>query len=148
MYNQIMLSVPTLKIKCFHENIRIPTKAHPTDAGYDLYAPKSGSIPSGQQACIPLGISVTVPSGTYGRIAPRSSLALKAGIDVMAGVIDETYDGELKIILRNHGNEVFKYEKGNKIGQLIITKIEHCPIDIVNELNVDSRGGGFGSTGD
>lgn len=136
-----------LKIKLLHKDATIPTKANPTDAGFDLYAVDSGVVYPQQQTCISLGIAITVPPNTYGRIAPRSGLAYRSGIDVMAGVIDETYTDELKVILRNHRCNSFTYEKGDRIAQLIIEKIEHCTMDVVDELTVKSRGGGFGSTG-
>ena len=61
--------------------------------------------------------------------------------------MDETYTDEVKVILRNHGTDAFGYYKGERIAQLIVTKIEHCVLNIIDELGAESRGGGFGSTG-
>ncbi len=137
-----------MKLKRLHQNATIPTKAHLHDAGWDLYAISDGTINSQEQSCIPLGIAITVPLGTYGCIAPRSGLAHRHEIDVMAGVIDHGYTGEVCVILRNHGTEIYEYKKGDRIAQLIITKKNDDEIEVVDELLSESRGGGgFGSSG-
>jgi dUTP pyrophosphatase len=101
---------------------------------------------------IKTGISVAVPNGTYGRIAPRSGLALKNGIDVMAGVIDADYRGDVGVILVNLGSSPFTINPGDRIAQLILEKIEYNTsvqeIGEADDLSPTSRGAnGFGSTG-
>ena len=84
----------------------------------------------------------------YGRIAPRSGLAYKYGVDILAGVCDSDYRGEIKVIMVNHGRECFRYSKGDRIAQLIIEKITTPPVEVVEELDSTERGeGGLGSTG-
>ena len=89
-----------------------------------------------------------IPIGYYGRVAPRSGLAFKNGIDTLAGVIDAGYRGEIAVIIINHGKEDFKIEKGNRIAQMIFEKIDQAEFEEVEELNITERGdGGFGSSG-
>jgi len=93
-------------------------------------------------------ISIAVPKGTYGRIAPRSSLANKHFIDVGAGVIDEDYRGPVGIILFNFSDDDFVVNKGDRIAQLILERILTPDISVVDNLEQTDRGeGGFGSTG-
>ena len=138
-----------LQVKVLHRNAIIPKKSHKEDAGWDLFAIENGRVNSHQQSCISLGIAITVPKGTYGRIAPRSGLSNKFCIDIMAGVIDRQYKHEIKVILRNHGTRDYKYIKGDRIAQLIITEIRQCKLKVVDELDttIEDRGGGFGSSG-
>lgn len=124
-----------------------PSKNYRNDAGWDLYSPEDFKLNSKNTVTIDLKIAVTVPFGTYGRIAPRSGLAFKHSIDVLGGVIDRNYTDTLHVCLINHGNSNLVFQEGTRIAQLIITKIEECEIEIVNELTIDSRGGGLGSSG-
>ncbi len=98
---------------------------------------------------IPTHIAVQIPKGYYGRIASRSSCALR-GLDVAAGVIDSDYRGEVKIILVNYTHDIIKIQKGERIAQLIIEKITTPPVveysDITQFTNTQRGAGGFGST--
>jgi len=97
---------------------------------------------------VPTGISVALPPGCYGRIAPRSGIALKHAIDVGAGVIDSDYRGEVKVLLFNHSDDAFAVHIGDRIGQLICEQCLIVPIVEVPELDSTERGAqGFGSTG-
>ena len=94
------------------------------------------------------GISVAIPEGCYGRIAPRSGLAVKRFIDVGAGVIDADYRGEIGVVLFNHSDEDFVVKPGDRIAQLILEKIETPTVKEAEELPDTKRGtDGFGSTG-
>lgn len=106
-------------------------------------------IPKRSRLMIPTGISMAISSGYYARIAPRSGLALKHGIDVGAGVVDSDYRGQVQVILFNHTDEPFFVAPGDRIAQLIITKIETPEIEeITGDLPETLRGAdGFGSTG-
>lgn len=95
-------------------------------------------------------LSIIVPAGTYGRVAPRSGLAVKNGISTGAGVIDADYRGEVKIVLFNHSDRDFEVNKGDRIAQLVLEKIVNAEIQEITaeELTETERGsGGFGSTG-
>jgi dUTP pyrophosphatase len=125
------------------------TRANPTDAGMDLAASEDKSIPPLSRAIISTGISIEIPAGYYGRIAPRSGLALKYGIDVLAGVVDSSYRGEIKVILYNTDKEeIFSVRQGDKIAQMIIEKHYNFDLLETEDLSSTERGsGGFGSTG-
>ena len=97
---------------------------------------------------MPTDLSVSVPPGTYGRIAPRSGLALRCGVDVGAGVVDSDYRGPVGVILFNHSDTDFSISAGDRIAQLILEKIEQADVVETDELGSTERGhGGFGSTG-
>lgn len=105
-------------------------------------------IPAKDKALVPLDISISIPRGTYGRIAPRSGLAVKNFVDVGAGVIDYDYRGPVHVLLFNFSNQKFSVTKGDRIAQLIIEKIALPEVVIVDQLDDSERGaGGFGSTG-
>lgn len=94
------------------------------------------------------GIHIALPEGHYGRVAPRSGLAVKHGIDVGAGVVDSDYRGLLGIVLFNFGTEDFQLHAGDRIAQLVIEKISNPEVEEVESLEATERGsGGFGSTG-
>ena len=138
----------TLLVKRLNEHATLPARGSPLAAGYDLSSSEDVSIPKGTRGLVGTGIAFTVPHETYGRIAPRSGLVVKKGIQVGAGVIDRDYTGEVKVVLFNHGDEDFVIKKGDRIAQLIIEKIEMPEVKLVDELLVTERGeGGFGSTG-
>jgi dUTP pyrophosphatase len=125
------------------------TRANPTDAGMDLMSAEEKSIPPLSRVVVSTGISMEIPEGYYGRVAPRSGLALKYGIDVLAGVVDSSYRGEIRVILFNTDKEeTFNIRQGDKIAQMIIEKHYNFDFVEVNELSSTQRGeGGFGSTG-
>ncbi len=144
------MSVKTMniKVKKLHEDAIIPSKNSFTDAGYDLYALNGDTIKPAERKLVGTGISLAINEKNYGRIAPRSGLAFKHGIDVLAGVIDSGYRGEICVLLINLGDKDFTYDKGDRIAQIIIERCEHPEWFIVEDLDETSRGdGGFGSTG-
>lgn len=125
-----------------------PVKGTPDAAGYDLFSIEEGYIPTQERKMIDTGIQIQIPQGYYGRIAPRSGLALKNGIDVMAGVIDSDYRNNIKCILLNTDkNNNYKYNIGDKIAQIIIEKCYEIKFTDVDILDETQRFGGFGSTG-
>ena len=126
---------------------QLPTKGSDKAAGLDLHATKTSTIPPGERALVPTGIKVKLPPGTYGRVAPRSGLALK-GIDVAAGVIDRDFRGEIQVVLVNNSSSSFIISVGDRIAQLIIERIATVDIIKVDTLDPTSRGDrGFGSIG-
>ena len=117
-------------------------------AGYDLFAAIATVVPAKGKAIVPTEISIAVPEGTYGRVAPRSGLAVKNFIDVGAGVIDADYRGPLGVVLFNFSDTDFAVQPGDRIAQLILEKIAIAPVEEVADLDDTERGaGGFGSTG-
>lgn len=144
-----------IKVKFLNENAKLPFKAHRGDAGFDLFASEAVIIPPMSRALIGTGISVSFPVSTidkhsyYMRIAPRSGLAAKSGIDVFAGVIDFDYRGEYKVCLFNSTNEPFEVSIGDRIAQMIPTVFLETELEQVDDLDDGtSRGAGsFGSSG-
>jgi dUTP pyrophosphatase len=127
---------------------RLPTRGSRFAAGLDLYSIERVEIAAHERAVVATGLSVAIPHGFYGRVAPRSGLAIKHGLDVLAGVIDSDYRGELMCALVNHGDEAIELEAGTRMAQLIIEAIA-TPAPVWSEdLRETERGqGGFGSTG-
>ena len=137
-----------LKVKRLTDTAKLPVKAHTGDLGYDVFADEDKWIPYGEYRLISTGISIWSNSYKYGFIIKdRSSIAMK-GLFTHAGVIDAGYTGEIKIFFHNVSNTSIKIEKGDKIAQLIPTKVINFEIEEVEELFKTKRGdNGFGSTG-
>ena len=138
-----------MQIKRISPDARIPSRGSAKSAGYDLHAIEDVVIAGNSRALIKTGLQIAVPPGYYGRVAPRSGLALKHFIDVGAGVIDEDYRGELGVVLFNFSSDAFSITKGDRIAQLVIEQIGHPDIVEVDNFDTETqRGdGGFGSTG-
>ena len=127
----------------------VPTRGSDGAVGYDLYSSEDATVPcQAGRALVGTGITVVLPPGVYGRVAPRSGLAVKHCINVGAGVIDPDYTGEIKVVLFNHGEKDFEIKKGDRIAQLVLERCETPPIEEINIVEDTERGsGGFGSTG-
>lgn len=137
-----------LGFKQLDPNAKLPTRGSAAAAGLDLYSIDDLSLACGQRVLARTGLAVAIPEGFYGRVAPRSGLAMKNGLDVLSGVIDADYRGEIGCLLYNTGDKAIELPKHTKICQLIIEKII-TPVAVWSEdLTVTARGaGGFGSTG-
>ena len=148
-YDNINYNDPNvLKVELLSDKAKIPFRATTGAAGYDLHSIENLTLTPQTRKLIKTGIKIAISEGYYGRIAPRSSLAHKYGIDVFAGVIDSDYRGEVGIILYNSGDVEFNIGVGDRIAQLIITKIMTPGIELVKNLDNTIRNeGGFGSTG-
>jgi len=139
-----------IKVKKEHINAKLPTRANPGDAGADLYSVENITIPPQSRTLVSTGISIELPQDNlYGRIAPRSGLAFKNGIDVLAGVIDNGYRGIIGVVLINTDKEKsFEIKIGDRIAQLIIETYHPLSFSEINELGNTSRSDkGFGSSG-
>lgn len=138
-----------IPIKLVHPDSKVPFRANETDAGADLCSVENCVIPPLERKMIPTGICMKIPDGYYGRIAPRSGLAYKNGIDVLAGVVDSSYTGEIKVILFNSDkNNNFIVNSGDRIAQIIIESHYNFKFDIAEQLDYTNRGeNGFGSSG-
>jgi dUTP pyrophosphatase len=136
------------RVKKLTESATLPVRGSSGAAGYDLTSIEECIILPGRRAVVSTGISVKVPEGTYGRIAPRSGLAVKHGIQVGAGVIDADYTGELKVVLFNQNNKKYSIKPGFRIAQLILEQCVTPEVVEVDDLDATDRGSnGFGSTG-
>lgn len=124
-----------------------PLYAGEGDAGADLYSLEDVILAPGQRALVGTGLALAIPSGYYGRIAPRSGLAVKQGLDILAGVVDSSYRGEVCVLVINLGQNVITVTAGQKIAQLVITPVTQGYF-YESDLDNTTRGtGGFGSTG-
>ncbi|MCW4464468.1 dUTP diphosphatase [Glutamicibacter sp. MNS18] len=147
------MSEPTLEISLLllDEQLPIPSYAHPSDAGADLHARESVELAPGQRALVPTGIAMALPDGYVGLVHPRSGLATKHGITVVnaPGTVDAGYRGEIMVTLLNTDTDSsFTVNRGDRIAQLVIQKVEHARFHVVESLEQSVRGaGGFGSTG-
>lgn len=141
-----------LRVLRFSRTATVPVRAEAGSVGYDLCfnlpAMESITLLPGKRLLAPTGIAVAIPAGCYGRVAPRSGLAAKHGIDVLAGVIDPSYRGEIRVCLLNAGDSPVSLKHGDRIAQLIIERCETPEVEEVDSLDETERGaGGFGSTG-
>ncbi|XP_021009004.1 deoxyuridine 5'-triphosphate nucleotidohydrolase, mitochondrial [Mus caroli] len=138
----------SLRFVRLSEHATAPTRGSARAAGYDLFSAYDYTISPMEKAIVKTDIQIAVPSGCYGRVAPRSGLAVKHFIDVGAGVIDEDYRGNVGVVLFNFGKEKFEVKKGDRIAQLICERISYPDLEEVQALDDTERGsGGFGSTG-
>lgn len=140
-----------LKIK-LDPGARMPTRAHDTDAGLDLYAMEDKVIwpdcKVGDGMVFDTGVHIELPPGTFGKIESKSGLNVNRGIVSHGGVVDEGYTGSIKVKLYNHGPRGYAVRKGDKIAQLIIQPYLAPPLELVDELEETERGdNGFGSSG-
>ncbi len=112
-----------IQIKKLSDKAKIPTQGSKYAAGYDLYAAEEVLVNTMGRKLVKTNISISIPEGYYGRIAPRSGLAYKNGIDVLAGVIDSDYRGDIGVILFNTDHNLdFEVNVGDRIAQIIIEK--------------------------
>lgn len=132
------------------ELAKVPSRADEGAAGYDLSSVEELEIEPGTRKLVNTGVRMQLPMCTYGRVAPRSGLSVK-GIDIGAGVIDESYRGLVKVLLINNSKATFKVHVGDRIAQLVIEpicRLKPTIISDVKEFDASERGdGGFGSTG-
>lgn len=138
-------------VKLLSDRAVLPKRGSAGAAGYDLSSATDCVVPARGRYVVPTDLAVAVPSGTYGRVAPRSGLAVHHFIDTGAGVIDEDYRGSIGVVLFNHSAVDFPVHQGDRIAQLVLERILTPGITIVpadEDLDATARGrGGFGSTG-
>jgi len=135
-------------VKRVREDARLPRRVRPGDAGFDLYSAEDVTLLPGRREVVPTGIAVAIPSGWVGLIKDRSGLAAKNGIHCLAGVIDENYRGEVKVVLYNTGTEPVTLPAGSRIAQLVVVPYYPGVPKEVQELPPSNRGEeGFGSSG-
>lgn len=137
----------TLSVKLFSPAARLPTRAHTTDAGVDLYATANARIEPGSFGVISTDVGVALPEGTYGQILARSSYAVR-GIGTLGGVVDSGYRGPVKVGIFNVSANPLIVSVGEKIAQLVVIQIAVLEPQEVEELPAGDRGAnGFGSSG-
>ena len=146
--SHVVLTVPIVRLD---PDLPLPSYAHPGDAGLDLRAREDGVVAcGGGRLLMPTGIAIAIPPGYAGFVLPRSGNALKHGLTMAntPGLIDSAYRGELKLVLLNTDPlEPFVVNRGDRLAQLVIQRVEEVDWHIVESLDGNDRGGGFGHTG-
>lgn len=137
-----------LKFKKLSQEARSPTKVHGSDAGVDLYSLNYYEFHPGEQRIVNTGVCFELPKHSYGKIFDRSSMSVN-GWRVGAGVIDQSYTGECKVVIQNMTNRLMKIEPGQKIAQLVVMPVFETELEEIQELPKTERGSnGFGSSGE
>ncbi len=139
-----------LKVKKLDPEARIPAYAHEGDSGMDLYSAENATIEPGERKTVKTGLAISLPKGFEAQIRPKSGLASNSGITVLntPGTVDSCYRGEIMVIMANFGKQPYKVEKGKKIAQMVIARVEEAEVEETDELDETTRSdGGFGSTG-
>lgn len=132
------------------QDLPLPARQTAASAGLDLHSNINATIKKGERILVPTGIRISLPFGYEAQVRPRSGLALKFGITMLnaPGTIDADYRGEVHVLLINLGDEDFQVQRGDRIAQMVIAKVEMIDFTEVAELPCSERGdGGFGSTG-
>lgn len=141
----------SLRVLRLDERAKLPTRAHPGDAGLDLRALDDAAVGPGERAVIRTGIAVEIPEGEAGLVVPRSGLAARHGVALVnaPGLIDAGYRGEIQVLLLNTDRDAtFEVRAGDRIAQLVLVKVQLAEVVEVEALAVSDRGAaGFGSTG-
>jgi dUTP pyrophosphatase len=147
-FDQIEIGRARIKARRLRAGAHLPARVTELAIGADLSCAEPFTLQPGERRLIPTGLALEIPPGHYGRIAPRSGLAVRHGIDTMAGVIDPDYRGEVQVLLINLGREPVRFEAGDRIAQLIVERAAACDYAWAEELSDTARAdGGFGSTG-
>lgn len=137
-----------MKIKLDEGTTKLPTRAHETDAGLDLYSREKVIIFPNESYIFDTGVHIELPQNSVGLLKSKSGLWTKHNITSGEGVVDEGYTGSIRVKLVNHGNEPYMVNKGDKISQLVILPILKPTLEIVDSLEETERGSnGFGSSG-
>lgn len=143
--------MPSIPIVQLDAGLDLPAYAKAGDAGIDLLAREDAIVPSaGGRVLVPTGIAVALPSGHGGFLLPRSGLALKHGITLLnsPGLIDAGYRDEIKVLLVNTDpTHEYTVRRGDRIAQLVVLPVEAITWVVVDRLDGENRGGGFGHTG-
>jgi dUTP pyrophosphatase len=147
----VTTTAATLPFRLLSDSATLPTRAHPGDAGLDLYAAEAVRIEPGERRSVGTGVAVALPPGTAGLVVPRSGLAARHGIALVnaPGTIDAGYRGELRVLLLNTDRgEAFAIAPGDRIAQLLVVRVDLPEPIAVATLGDSARGhGGFGSSG-
>jgi dUTP pyrophosphatase len=135
-------------IKLLDNNAKTPTRANEFDAGFDLYSSEDRLIKPKTREVIRTSIALEIPNGLAGLIWPRSGLSVKQGIDVLAGVIDSGYRGEIMVCLLNTSDYSVNISNGDRVAQILFQVVPDIQLSVRQSLSVSERGEkGFGSSG-
>jgi dUTP pyrophosphatase len=142
---------PEILIQRLDPGLPLPQRAHPGDAGADLFAAEDIELAPGQRALVPTGVAIALPAGYAAFVHPRSGLAARHGLTLVnaPGTVDAGYRGEIRVTLLNTDREhPVKLQRGDRIAQLVVQRVAYPVFYEVDKLPGSARGeGGFGSTG-
>jgi dUTP pyrophosphatase len=137
-----------IPVKVLSDKAKFPTRAHDTDACFDLYSIKTIRLAANGYDAIPTGIAFNIPKGYFGKIYERSGMSLTRPVTIKAGVIDSGYTGEILVIVHNHGDMPEIIDAGTKLAQIAIHELPYVELTKVDEFKTTERGEkGFGSSG-
>jgi dUTP pyrophosphatase len=138
-------------IKRLDPDLPVPGRAHPGDAGVDLFAAVDAELAPGQRVVVPTGVAIALPDGYAAFVHPRSGLGARHGITIVnaPGTVDAGYRGEIRVTLLNTDTQApVRFQRGDRIAQLVVQRVERPVFHEVDTLPGSARGdGGFGSTG-
>jgi dUTP pyrophosphatase len=143
------VSIPIVRLD---DGLPLPSYAREGDAGLDLYAREPATLKAGGgRALVPTGVAIALPDGHAGFVQPRSGLAARHGVTCLntPGLIDAGYRDELRVLLINTDPSAdYDVQRGDRIAQLVVQRVEHVALETVDELPQSARGtGGFGHSG-
>lgn len=137
-----------VKIKLLDNKAVVPTRSNTTDAGFDLYSIQNTYLAPQSRKTVRTGVSLEMPENMAGLIWPRSGLSVNSGIDILAGVIDSGYRGEIMVCLYNTSKDMVQIKHGDRIAQIIFQEVPRVSLTVQDSLGSSQRGEhGFGSTG-
>jgi dUTP pyrophosphatase len=137
-----------VSVQLLDKDAKMPTRANEYDAGFDLYSIIDTVIPPKQRKTVNTGIAIQMPEHMAGLIWPRSGLSVKQGIDVLAGVVDSGYRGQIMVCLYNTSDEIVVLNTGDRIAQIIFQEVPRVLMEVHESLGSSQRGdNGFGSSG-
>lgn len=138
-----------IKFTKVHPFASIPKRANEHAAGFDLYSVEEYEFEPGERCLLTTGVAMALERGFWGEIKPRSGMALNNGIDVMAGVIDSDYRGEIQVLLINHGGFNYTIKPGDRIAQIVIQRHYSGLLsrEVASLDETDRGASGYGSTG-
>jgi len=137
-----------MKVKLLSEHATLPTRAYPTDSGLDLYTAEAVTLYQYTTNIIPTDIAIELLPNTEAQVRPRSGVSSRTPLRVQLGTIDNSYTGNIGIIVDNIGDKTIELPKGYKLAQLVVAPVIYPNIELVNELNnTDRSNNGFGSSG-
>lgn len=137
-----------IKFKLMHNYATEPTRATDGSAGFDLYATDNHVVYPGARVKIPTGVQMDIPNGYAGFIWPRSGMAVKHGFDILAGLIDSDFRGEIMVAGINHGDRLIEVKRGDRVAQIVFSPVMTLAkmVDVIDD-KTDRGSGGFGSSG-
>lgn len=147
-----VMQQPRVRVKKLQSGAQLPRYMTELAAGLDIHAllPQPIRLQPGERCLVPTGIAMDIPPGFEVQVRPRSGLAINHGVTLVntPGTIDADYRGEIRVIMINHGRDVFTISSGDRIAQLIVAPVCRAVLEEVAELSATVRGsGGFGHTG-